>query len=1339
MKLHKPHFFLLLLCCLPLFSALNAIAKPDIPDSLKEWVPWVLHNQEKQACTASYSGKMKSCVWPEPLQMNLNARGGIFSQRWEMEKSGWILLPGNDKHWPQDVLINNISGLVVEKNGHPALYVESSGTYEVTGQFRWQSLPEAISVPEATGLVSPFVLHGKVETATITSGTLWLSKRAESDQQEQDAVQTHIYRHITDTIPMVVTTHITLKVSGKPRELIIDWDLPENQIPIELRSLLPVKIGTDNKIHIQARPGNHTVIYTYRITGQVETIHLGASTAGPNTEYWSFESRNNLRIVKVSGLPAVDPSQTSIPQKWHTLPAYLVTKGDTMHFETIKRGDTEPAPNNFRLLRKFWLDSSGEGITVQDFLTGVVHKNPRLEMQNPGKLGRVTINGQDQLITKLDKDGVEVRQGHINAEAVSRLEGVRIFPAGGWEETIDDLSAELLLQPGWKLFHAQGLDSTRSWISSWTLLDCFVVLIIAIACFRILGTLPSLAAFIALVFSYHDQGAPVFIWLGILACIALIKTAPHLKHIRIVKAVKLLLFVILIMIVLPFSVQQLRQGIYPQLERSNVSHRIDVDYSVPQVQRDVVVKDEELIMSTRTIAEPAAKLTRMAGTPVSKTRETIQQFNTQSKVQSGPGVPNRAWNQIPLKWNGPVDADLNLKLYLISPLFNMLLVFLKIAAIFILMFFMIRPGKSDEVIFNFADTDKGKKGVAALILLFTISVFTPAGAHAGYPPKELLDTLQARLLEPAECFPHCADFDVMDIRLTDKTLLVEITAHSIEDSAVSLPTGKGIHWQSIVLNKEKTPVLLQNDALWLPLPKGSHQITMRGQVSTTDVQFTMEQQPHLVHFKSSDDWSVAGLDANGVPAGQIQFIKQEKEDGQNFGESALPPHIKIERVLHLDVEWRVSSTVTRVSPPGTSVYLNIPLLDGESVTDERYKVSDKSIEIHMGPKVQTMQWTSVLKETSSLTLVAPDTTKWSEIWKLNASPIWHVEAAGIPVIQYYSTNATWQPQWHPWPNEQITLTISRPPGIAGETKTIESSKLKIVPGLRSTTMELSLVVRSTRGDQQNIRLPDDIVLQAVKINDQPQPIKIDTTITIPITPGSQDINIKMNSPKGINTLFKVPEINLGTNSVNSEVEIQTGARWVWFVQGPQTGPAILFYSELLIILIAAVALGISKLTPLSSIKWIILGLGLSQSGLVPALIIVLWFVALTFRKKSGATLSGGAFNALQIFLIALTVVSFGAIMYAIQHGLLGHPDMQIVGNNSNSYYLRWYQDHIGGILPQPLVISVPILVYRILMLLWALWLAFNILSWVRWGWQCVTTGKYWDKVNFRRKQKEVKK
>jgi hypothetical protein len=69
--------------------------------------------------------------------------------------------------------------------------------------------------------------------------------------------------------------------------------------------------------------------------------------------------------------------------------------------------------------------------------------------------------------------------------------------------------------------------------------------------------------------------------------------------------------------------------------------------------------------------------------------------------------------------------------------------------------------------------------------------------------------------------------------------------------------------------------------------------------------------------------------------------------------------------------------------------------------------------------------------------------------------------------------------------------------------------------------------------------------------------------------------------------------------------------------------------------------------------------------------------------------------------------------------------MQIAGNGSNAHLLRWYQDRASAAPAQAWLFSVPVLVYRLAMLAWALWLAQALLRWLRWGWQCFTSGELW--------------
>ncbi len=181
------------------------------------------------------------------------------------------------------------------------------------------------------------------------------------------------------------------------------------------------------------------------------------------------------------------------------------------------------------------------------------------------------------------------------------------------------------------------------------------------------------------------------------------------------------------------------------------------------------------------------------------------------------------------------------------------------------------------------------------------------------------------------------------------------------------------------------------------------------------------------------------------------------------------------------------------------------------------------------------------------------------------------------------------------------------------------------------------------------------------------------------------------------------------------------------------GPAVLFWGVLLIVIAAAIGLGRTRQTPLKTVHWILLGLVISQVPPPLLLIIVGWFFALAWRGRLDTEpLKPWQFNGLQIVLGGLTLATLALLVFAIEQGLLGHPNMMILGNGSNRYALNWYQDQVDGALPSGWMISLPIMVYRIAMLVWALWVSFALLKWLRWGWDCFSGGRLWKAPQMKR-------
>jgi hypothetical protein len=196
--------------------------------------------------------------------------------------------------------------------------------------------------------------------------------------------------------------------------------------------------------------------------------------------------------------------------------------------------------------------------------------------------------------------------------------------------------------------------------------------------------------------------------------------------------------------------------------------------------------------------------------------------------------------------------------------------------------------------------------------------------------------------------------------------------------------------------------------------------------------------------------------------------------------------------------------------------------------------------------------------------------------------------------------------------------------------------------------------------------------------------------------------------------------------VNAELEIRVPRdRWVLWVGGPRLGPAVLFWSLLFVALLVALGLGQLPWTPLGWGSWLLLFVGLSQVPVPVSLVVVGWLLALGWRRDNAERASDAAFDGLQLLLAGWTAVALAGLLWAVQQGLLGLPDMQISGNGSNGHLLRWYQDRSDAATPSAWLVSVPILFYRLAMLAWALWLARALVAWLRWGWDCFGNGGLW--------------
>ncbi|MFW5925118.1 MAG: hypothetical protein ACOCV4_03070 [Myxococcota bacterium] len=1327
--------------------------RQSVPPELEPWVPWVLAGVPDHGCPVTEDGTV--CTWAGRLRLELGERGGSFVQQGVTDREAWLALPGDGGHWPQQVRVDGREVPVLEREGRPAVRLEA-GSHRIEGRLVFERLPEVLPVPLATALVD-LVLEGEAVPSPRreADGTLWLRRQAAGADGEA-RLELRVARKVSDGVPVRVTTRLDLEVGGRPREVDLGPVGVPGTVPIRVDADVPARIDGEGHLVVQVVAGEHTVELQARAEGRVEGLQAPAhGEPWPEHEIWVWEGDEELRQVDLRGAPAIDPARTHLDEDWASLPAYVLEPEAELAIGTVRRGEPEPPPNRLKLERELWLDLDGAGYTVRDRVSGSMRRDWRLDLVADGELGHVTVHDQDRLITRApqgDASGVELRRSDLGMVAEWRLPDERgDLPAVGWSSDVQQLSWRLHLPPGWSVLSASGVDEmSGTWLGSWNLFDFFFVLVLSLAVARLLGWPFGVVALVLLALSHQEPGAPHWTWASLLAAVALLRVLPKHWTRGVVRGWWAVTVAILAALAVPFAVAQVRQAIHPQVAES---HR-DVGFVRQAMAPPGAAMDEDV--SLEAAAEEgeaaAAGLDSAAGERYAQKAETerkpkklaLLEQDPSAVIQTGPGVPAWSWRTWSLSWSGPVERDQRVELFLLSPWVNGLLAVLRVALMFLLGVVLVGRswprGGGDR-----SSRASGTLAAAAAMMWLTLGLAGAARAQPVTPPEppapepDILAELRERLTRAADCRPDCVAAPSAELSIEADRLALSAEVHAGEASSFRLP-GPASQWvpAEVRLDGSATTALaLRDDGyIHVRVPAGTHRIEIAGPVVSDALTLQLPDRVRRFAVGPAEGWAVDGIGEDGRATGQVRLTRVRPAGAEDDGgdvSAALPPWLHVRRRLEAGVGWRLRTVVRRVSPAGSPVRVRVPLLEGESVQRSDLAIEDGHAVVALGDDQEELEWRSTLEPRSELAWKAPEGVPWTETWDLACGPVWRCEpgddAEGAPPPVGHVDEGRWQPTYRPWPGEQLAMRFARPDAAEGRAITVDSAELVVHPGARLERSTLTLRVRSSSGGVQAMTVPEGARVQSLTVDGEARPFRRqDRTLEVGLSPGVQVIAVEWQRSEGMGVVHHAPAVELGGPATNAEVTLHVPPeRWLLGVAGPSWGPTVLFWSYLLVVVLLALLLSRVPGSPLRFWQWGLLGVGLTQVHPVAALGVVGWFFALRWRRARPLARKG-TFDLVQLLLVVGTVAALGVLYTAVHRGLLVQPDMQVAGARSTQTALRWYVDRVEDVLPTPVVWSVPLWIWKVLMLLWSLWLAWSLVRWLPWAWRCFSEGGLWKRL-----------
>lgn len=1307
-----------------------------------------------------------------------------------------LQLPYGESFKPQNFTLNGREVAIGGGNSAPEVQVPvGSHTLKGELVWTEESEPRFLVIPRS-GIVRLSIDGESVAHPSLRAGgsRLWFSNEISETPTTTtpDTENVRVFRHFVDDIPQTLTTYIAVTVTGNPRTLDFGKVITDQYQVTNLSSRWPAILSNEGNLVVQVSPGSNDIRIAARATDQLSSIRYHrASLLWPNLEYWGIQPRHDLRIIRMEGAQRTDLSQVNAPRSMRQLTGFVLTDEDELKLVEEQRGSVQPYASKFDISRNIWLNFRGDFFTVADYIGTDIETAQRVTSSIP--LGAVRINGSSRLIT-YDKSSeqsltsIYLKPGDTHVAAISRVPASDPLPPNSWSVEAENLGARLHLPPGWMLLWSTGVDDVEgSWLAKWGIWDVFIVLLLLCLVWGLGGWKWTAIVAGTVLIGYQLDQAPTIGWVLLAGTCYSLKAIKHVTLNKIANVSFWFIFVVVASACVFHSTISMRNALYPQLAAQSptfeeqVASLFERRYSAEDIDSMAVTELSDFFRSTRTppqvsfstpfeseemaelrsqglgeeseevvrtgsrMADPDAStfmssLSSNLGLELTKSDATAPSPSYDFDptipiaIQTGPGRPNWQWQEVILAWHGPVAEDRKMNLVLLAPWMSRILYVLSaLATLTVLSYFL--HLKVTGIKNCLKTVIRGTSGVTSLVLLGVL--INPQDVYADIPDADLLQELENRLLALPDCLNDCAYLEEAKVTLTDTVLTIRMQIHAEDRVAIPLPNENGT-WNLVDVRQggNQLPLLREHSKLYTLLDEGVHEVTLTANadgLNRLDIAFDLI--PGHLEI-DAPNWRVEGLVRGHVGDRKLTFnrlnpveINDTSSTVANFTPLEITPYVSVQRQIVLTYEPTLITSVSRVAPITGEITVRIPLLPNELVATPGMSVEDEHMVVNLKANQRTIAWESKLEEVTTITLSAPTIAERTERWSIIGSDFWDYNFDGIVPLDVGERHTTFIPR----SNEVLQVDIQQTQPVPGNSITISRVHTLHTVDAQTTATSLEMTILASQPGDVEVTIPEDATVERFLFGGEYQSLPANNVVRLPVQPGNHRYWIDWKTEHGVSMLYRPSEVSFNQSAVNSHTVIQfPDNRWTLWLGGPSIGVTVAFWSVLVGVVLAAVAISKVPGFTLSTRNAVILAAGASLVDLKMLVFLGIWFFAIWLKSRTKEEIARPWLYRLgQLVLCGVTIFVLYFLVRTIVAALTNDPNMYIVGSNYTNGWFTWFSDEITGTVPSPWILSVPMWIYLVLILAWVMWLVFTLLQWMRAWWESLKVPVLWIPIDFR--------